>query len=142
MKMPFEDRPLTGFSHGNAGIALSLLRLAAVSGERRFHQAALAAMAYERSRFSPEAKNWPDLRRLDVPAQSSQTSHEGVHRFMVAWCHGAAGIGLARLASLPYLDDAALRQEIAAALQTTLEHSFEYVHKQVPSVLTLAPPVP
>ena len=31
---------------------------------------------------------------------------------MVTWCHGAAGIGLARLASLKYIDDAQIREEI------------------------------
>jgi class II lanthipeptide synthase len=39
---------------------------------------------------------------------------------MTAWCHGAAGIGLARLGSLPYLDDPTLRGEIDAALKSTL----------------------
>jgi lantibiotic modifying enzyme len=43
---------------------------------------------------------------------------------MTAWCNGAAGIGLARLASLPYLDDAMLRQEIEAALTSTLAQGF------------------
>jgi type 2 lantibiotic biosynthesis protein LanM len=125
-KVPQQDTPLTGFSHGAAGIALSLLRLAAVSGDECFRHAALAAMAYERSVFSPQASNWPDLRRLSMPAQGSQTSQEDGQRFMAAWCHGAPGIGLARLASLPYLDNAMIRQEIAAALQTTLKEGVEH----------------
>ncbi len=52
---------LAGFAHGGAGIALSLLRLATASGEERFRQTARAAMAYERSLFSPERQNWLDL---------------------------------------------------------------------------------
>ena len=47
---------------------------------------------------------------------------------MVAWCYGAPGIGLARLASLEYIDDAAIRAEIDAALQTTLTEGFSMNH--------------
>jgi lantibiotic modifying enzyme len=83
-------------------------------------------MAYERSLFLPAEQNWPDLRRFGMPAQGSQTGQEDEQRFMASWCNGAPGIGLARLASLPYLDDAAIRQEIAAALQTTLTQGVEH----------------
>jgi type 2 lantibiotic biosynthesis protein LanM len=124
-KVPSQETPLTGLAHGAAGIALSLFRLAAVSGADRFHQAALAALAYERRLFSPARHNWPDLRAFDAPNQEIQSSETKAQHFMVAWCHGAAGIGLARLASLPSLDDAAMHQEIRAALQTTLAQGFE-----------------
>ena len=43
---------------------------------------------------------------------------------MWAWCHGAPGIGLARLGLLPLLDDAPLHDELVAALQSTLTHGF------------------
>jgi type 2 lantibiotic biosynthesis protein LanM len=109
--------PLAGFSHGAAGIAWALLELAALTGEERFQTAALAAIAYERSLFSPEAGNWPDLRDLKTPRQNEGN---GQQRFMTAWCHGAPGIGLARLCSLQHQDDAAIRAEIDTVLQTTL----------------------
>ncbi|HLZ59641.1 MAG TPA: type 2 lanthipeptide synthetase LanM family protein [Ktedonosporobacter sp.] len=115
------EQPLTGYSHGNAGIALSLLELAALSGEERFRQAALAAMAYERSLFSPEYQNWPDLRPLGAQGSSENTP-------MVTWCHGAPGIALARLRSLLYIDDVTVREEIASALQTTLSQGFDLNH--------------
>jgi type 2 lantibiotic biosynthesis protein LanM len=124
-KMPQAATALTGFAHGAAGIALSLLRLAAVSGAGRFHQAALAAMGYERSLFSPARQNWPDLRTISTDDQDRHMSKQDKQRFMVAWCHGASGIGLARLASLPFVDDAAIRQEIEAALLTTQAHDVE-----------------
>ncbi len=117
--------PLTGFSHGVAGYALSLLRLAALNGEERFRQAAIEAMAYERNTFSPEKQNWPDLRDLSMRVKSE--AGDGPH-YMVTWCHGAAGIGLARLASLPYLDDDVTREEIAIALKTTLTQGFKMNH--------------
>jgi type 2 lantibiotic biosynthesis protein LanM len=119
---PASSPPLTGFSHGAAGIACSLLKLAAVSGQSRFTAGAIAAMEYERSVFSPQQQNWPDYRPLasqgDIPDDE----------YMVTWCHGAPGIGLGRLASLRYIDDAAIRQEIAAALQTTLKSGFGFNH--------------
>ncbi len=47
---------------------------------------------------------------------------------MVAWCHGAAGIGFARLESQKYIEDASLGGEIEAALETTLEQGFGSNH--------------
>jgi type 2 lantibiotic biosynthesis protein LanM len=113
--------PLAGFSHGAAGIAWALLELAALTGEERFRIAALAAIVYERHLFSPEARNWPDLRELKT---SRQAGDNGQQRFMTAWCHGAPGIGLARLCSRQHLDDATIRAEIDTALQTTLAQGF------------------
>ncbi|MDB5080411.1 MAG: Lantibiotic modifying enzyme [Chloroflexi bacterium] len=109
---------LTGFSHGTAGIALSLLSLAHLTGESGFRTAALGAMDYERSLFSSEHHNWPDLRERE----------SGQPDYISTWCHGAAGIALGRLASLQYIDDPALHSEIKAGLSTTLRDSFGYNH--------------
>jgi type 2 lantibiotic biosynthesis protein LanM len=106
---------LAGFSHGAAGMAFSLLSLAQVSGDDRFKTAALAAIDYERSLFSSEHRNWPDLR-------------EDATGYITTWCHGAAGIALGRLASLPFLDDPALLAEIEAGLATTLKEGFGFNH--------------
>lgn len=126
----FAERPLTGLSHGNAGIALNLLRLSAVSGEERFRQAALAAIEYERSVFDPEKRNWPDFRKFEEEQMEDNNQAEGEesHSFMVAWCHGASGVGLARLGSLRFIDDQAIRAEIDAALQATLATGFGWNH--------------
>jgi class II lanthipeptide synthase len=117
--------PLAGFSHGAAGIAWALLELAALTGEERFRTAACAAITYERSLFSHEAGNWPDLRELKTARQAGDNDQQ---RLMMAWCHGAPGIGLARLCSLQHLDDAAIRVEIDTALQTTLAQGFGNNH--------------
>jgi lantibiotic modifying enzyme len=111
-------RPLAGFAHGAAGIARALLELAAVSGNERYREAARQAIDYERSLYSPEAQNWPDLRQADSDPRL----------FMAAWCHGAAGIGLARLRALPHLDDPRLGDEIHTALHTTLAGGFGQTH--------------
>jgi type 2 lantibiotic biosynthesis protein LanM len=116
------DAALAGFAHGAAGIAWALLKLAAATGERRFHTAALEAIAYERSLFSPEAQNWLDLR------PSSDAGAIGQRTPMTAWCHGAGGIGLARLDALEHLDDAQVRDEIEMATQTTVAHGLGGSH--------------
>lgn len=99
-------QPLTGFSHGAAGIAYALLRLQAVSPDGPWRDAAQEGISYERSVFAQDLGNWPDFRDATLT-------------FKTSWCHGAPGIGLARLGGLAMLNDAALHAEIATALATT-----------------------
>jgi type 2 lantibiotic biosynthesis protein LanM len=106
------SRPLTGFSHGAAGISWALLRLFELSGDERFLSAALLGIQFERSRYSSKLSNWLDLRAAD---------HEAC---MTAWCHGAPGIGLSRLLSLPWIDIPETRSEIDTALETTVKSGF------------------
>jgi type 2 lantibiotic biosynthesis protein LanM len=122
----FEEKPLTGFSHGAAGIAASLLELAAVTGEQRFATTAIAAIEYERSHFLPEAGNWLDLRSFTNTVLKEKEEQSA--SCLCAWCHGAPGIGLARLLSLPYLDNTEIRSEIDTALKTTLTEGFGNNH--------------
>ena len=114
-------KPLTGFSHGSAGIAWALLDLAALTGEKRFRTVALEALAYERYLFLPKVGNWPDLRNF---ANKVWAGKNNQHICMTAWCHGAPGIGLARLRALPHLDNPETRAEIDIALKTTLARGF------------------
>ncbi len=118
-------RALAGFAHGAAGIAWSLLLLHGWTGLQRFGKAAGEAMAYERSLFVEEAGNWSDLRERGAPSGGSSRGQPG---FMTAWCHGAVGIGLARLSALPFADDPTVRREIAVALETTLQRGFGHNH--------------
>ena len=113
----FDNKFLTGFSHGTAGIAYALLRLHLASGQADFLQAAVEAIAYEDAVFSTGAGNWPDYRPSNSP--DSATS------FMTAWCNGATGIGLARLAGLDVLDTPRIRADIEAALTTTIQHGLD-----------------
>jgi type 2 lantibiotic biosynthesis protein LanM len=83
----FGSQALNGMSHGAAGFAYALASLAAASGRVEFGKAAEECIAFEDSSYNPERKNWPDLRDPAGPAWSCQ------------WCHGAPGIGLARLAT-------------------------------------------
>jgi type 2 lantibiotic biosynthesis protein LanM len=120
-----DAKPLTGFSHGAAGIAWALHEISALTGEERFRAAAQAAIAYERSLFSPEAGNWPDLRD---PARLGLARSDDQDSFMIAWCHGAPGIGLGRLCSLRHIENAAIRSEIDIALKTTVKGGFGLNH--------------
>ena len=108
--------PLAGFSHGAAGIAWALLALFARTREERFRTAARGGIAYERSVFCAEAGNWRDLRDTEQV------------RFPTAWCHGAPGIGLARLCGVPLLEDDGIHADIETALQTTLATGFGFNH--------------
>jgi hypothetical protein len=78
--------PLTGLSHGAAGIGLALLELYAASGRADFLELARGAVAYEDTHFDPRAGNWVDLRHSAANPP-----------FCLAWCHGAPGIALSRL---------------------------------------------
>ena len=105
-------QPLTGFSHGAAGIAYALIRLYSITGNRCYLDAALEGIEFERSVFSESRGNWPDLRDLDTPQNGG---------FPVKWCHGAAGIALARLGGQRIVDVAGAGREIEIALRTTSE---------------------
>ncbi len=104
-------KPLSGFSHGVAGIAYALLRLYSITNERCLLEAAEEAIAYENSLYCTEVKNWHYLLQ-------DQTSSSG-SVFRTAWCHGAPGIGLARLGGLTIYDTTSVREDISVALQTT-----------------------
>ncbi|MEM7114704.1 MAG: type 2 lanthipeptide synthetase LanM family protein [Chloroflexota bacterium] len=97
---------LTGFSHGAAGISYALLKMFELTGNGRYLQAAKAGIAYEQTQFVPEANNWQDLRTDD-------------ERMMTAWCNGAAGIGMARLAGQPIFDNEQVRADIVAGFAAT-----------------------
>jgi type 2 lantibiotic biosynthesis protein LanM len=104
-----DGRRTTGFSHGTAGIAYALLRLYEHTQDARLLEAAEEAIAYEDTQYSPENRNWVEFREPGEPAYQWQ------------WCHGAPGIGLARLGGLGVLDTARVREDIELAVQTTLE---------------------
>ena len=106
--------PLAGFSHGAAGIAYSLLRLYVHTNDTALREAALEGMAYERTLFSHEQQNWRDLR------QQAET-------FPVQWCHGAAGITLARIGCNAAVKDSAIEGDIAAGLATTAAHPLQNI---------------
>ncbi|WP_219892029.1 type 2 lanthipeptide synthetase LanM family protein [Chamaesiphon polymorphus] len=112
----FGSKPLTGFSHGAAGITYALLRLYAATQNRTYLAAARESIAYERSVFCTAAANWPDFRAA-----------AGASVFLSSWCHGASGIGLGRLGGLSIDPTAEILAEIEIALETTQKYSLQDV---------------
>jgi type 2 lantibiotic biosynthesis protein LanM len=104
---------LTGFSHGSAGIAFSLLKLFEATGDTKYFSIAVRAISYENSHFSAEFKNWKDLRDLSGLANISK------QQYSTQWCHGAPGIGLARLAGKRIFNNDSVESDISSALETT-----------------------
>ncbi|MFE0100121.1 type 2 lanthipeptide synthetase LanM family protein [Streptomyces sp. NPDC059009] len=122
-KLGASGRPLAGFSHGAAGGALALMALNSAAPDARYGQAAARTLRFEQTLFDPVAGNWRDVRDVAVGGRGEGT-------FMNAWCHGAPGIGLARLALLrhggvPGIPDADLRAQLNRAVSTTLAAGLE-----------------
>lgn len=108
------DKPLTGFSHGSSGYATALMLGGSLTGNRYFTDLAWQAIAYERASFDSQRGNWIDHRE----------TADAENPFMVAWCHGAPGVGLSRIRMLPFIstkkDKDECLSEIRAAAVTTL----------------------
>ncbi|RFU41362.1 type 2 lantipeptide synthetase LanM [Actinomadura logoneensis] len=84
---------LTGFAHGAGGIGWALAMLGHRLGRASYIDAAHRAFAYEDRHFDEQVQDWYDLR-----SSPGGPIWNGRH-FANAWCNGAAGIGLARLAT-------------------------------------------
>jgi len=107
-----EKRHITGFSHGAAGIAHALLRLYKVTGDVAFYEAAADGIGFEGRAFVADHNNWQDYRRAATRLAQGPM-------FCMAWCHGAPGIGLGRIAALDVMDTSEVRRDIEAALAST-----------------------
>jgi lantibiotic modifying enzyme len=113
--------PLCGYAHGASGFGLALLEIGVHDQRQEWVDGGLAAFTYEDRLYDHDRQNWPDLRdfgRLPNDADAPSRS------FMVAWCHGAAGIGLARLRAYQLLREhrSDLLPGIERAIRTTSTH--------------------
>jgi lantibiotic modifying enzyme len=99
----------TGFAHGTAGIVYALLRLYKLTGDVELLEAAQEGLRYEDRALMQERGNWKE-----EVGKGEEERAPGL-----SWCHGAPGIGLARLGGLPMLDTPSIRRDIEVALQTT-----------------------
>lgn len=117
-----KTRALAGFSHGSAGIIWPLAALGALTGREEYLKWATNALVYERSLFCKETNNWLDLRVNGVFGENGDASK------FTAWCHGAAGIGLARCNMLDLVPDPLLWEEARTALATTIAGGFGNNH--------------
>ena len=117
--------PLNGMSHGAAGFAYALASLAAVSGREQFADAAAECIAFEDQTYDPARHNWPDLRVPGQPLWPCQ------------WCHGAPGIGMARLATARRVRaNAALEAKLGGTLVAAdIDNALESVKQAWPGQL-------
>jgi type 2 lantibiotic biosynthesis protein LanM len=117
--------PLNGMSHGAAGFAYALASLAAASGREQFADAAAECIAFEDQTYDSARHNWPDLRVTGQPAWPCQ------------WCHGAPGIGLARLATARRIaTNAGLEAKLGrAAVAADINNALESVKQAWPGQL-------
>jgi len=108
-KTPLSGAALTGLAHGSCGIAWALAEYAAVFDDGKAWEAARKGFNYARA-SAQEPGIWEDLRG------------DGGH--MMAWCHGTAGIVLARQRALelaPHRFGDVFADDIANGLQALLE---------------------
>lgn len=105
---PPERPALCGFAHGNSGIALALQQAEGLWPGRGFGELAGAATDWERRHRVDEEGNWRDLR----------PEAEGSAGF-AAWCHGAAGIAVARARLLELRDLPEWRDDLRLAIEGT-----------------------
>jgi type 2 lantibiotic biosynthesis protein LanM len=120
----FGAAALNGMSHGAAGFAYALAALAATSGREQFADAAAECIAFEDQSYDSARHNWPDLR---VPGQPG---------WPCQWCHGAPGIGLARLATARRIaGNAAFGTKLGGFLDADIGNALESVKAARPGQL-------
>ncbi|MCO4098230.1 MAG: hypothetical protein HEQ38_02315 [Gemmatimonas sp.] len=88
---PRFGRPQAGLAHGVTGVSLALVRAGSYLQDAEAVALAESAFALERACYRPATRAWADTRDI-----------ADAHTY-AAWCHGAVGIGLARLSCLRQL---------------------------------------
>lgn len=108
---------LGGFAHGVTGIGWALMKLADATGKDAYRHLAGAAFAFEDRLFDEAESNWVDMRQIPGSAKAA-----------AAWCHGAVGIGLARLDLDPGLKREWTRRSLQAAVKATWTKGWGWNH--------------
>lgn len=124
------DIGLCGMAHGASGMAYALLEAGELTRHDGYFVVAQEAMRYERSWFNRMQSNWPDNREPEGPENTDTSSRLS---FPVYWCHGAAGIGLARLHAYHLTGNPRMAAEATAALQVAARLARPLVSKAMTS---------
>lgn len=116
-----------GLAHGLAGVAVALAHAARLDGHPDWLAWLSEAEARENAWFAPDVGSWPDLRPPEDEPGAASPEADAVS-FPPWWCHGAAGIGLARqrvadLTGLPSGDAEVARSYVRRAAIDTLQSS-------------------
>lgn len=126
-------RYLCGYAHGASGIGHALLELYNATGSDYYLYPAEQAFLYERQFYSEKEKNWPDFRHIELGLHFYKETFEQMRtralnnefpkyslKYMPAWCHGAPGIGLARLRAFDLLKKEIYEKEASNAVENTI----------------------
>ena len=106
---------LLGYAHGAAGIGCALFDIGALADDSSLIGTAREAFRYERAHYREANSNWPDYRLMEPGAPPAEPS------FMMAWCHGAPGIGLSRVRAWELMPgDAPVARDLERSLQATV----------------------
>lgn len=109
-------RNLTGYAHGASGIATALIDLYAITKDEDILTGIKEAFRYENSFFNPIKQNWPDFRFDNIAKKPEDEVCS------LAWCHGAPGIGLARLRAYEITGDQSFLDDGMKALDVTRKY--------------------
>jgi lantibiotic modifying enzyme len=107
-----ESHPLTGLAHGTAGAVAALMRYAYQTADAASLELAAQALRYERAAFKARGQRWYD-RYENADATTD------VREDICSWCHGAPGVGLARLLWPDAMRDDAWRSDVQQCIATT-----------------------
>lgn len=112
-------RRLSGFAHGSAGIGAALARYAHARGDAECLALAMDALRYERAAYEARGRRWYDL---------DEGADEDGQGDTYSWCHGAPGVGLARLLWPQSSRDTAWHGETLHCVEKTLAEGFAGGH--------------
>jgi len=99
---------LVGFAHGASGIVYALGCLLVHTQDEQLKGAIKDGLDYERSRFRSSGGRWPDLRPGRGLTEACQ------------WCHGAVGVGFARMALMEIMPAADIATDLDSAIESCL----------------------
>lgn len=100
-KLETGENPVSGMAHGNAGILMPVLALWELTKKQEYEILAEKIREYEESLYDEKRGNWIDRRKDKEEGEDT-----------VAWCHGAAGILLARLWCYQRVTDRAWKERL------------------------------
>lgn len=132
---------LCGFAHGVSGIGYVFLQLGHYFSNDTYYWLADQAFLHEAAYFDKGINNWGDLRLFknndeDLKKQKKAFLRKNFKAFtkysdMNAWCHGAAGIGMARLLAYQLTGNKKYKKELNNALRKTIQTDIENKKKYV-----------
>ncbi len=112
---------LTGYAHGSSGFIHAFIELYAFTNDKKYLDMAFEGQIYENSHFVKTQNNWPDFRDLEGFSINGQENTTHDVQCSCAWCHGAPGIGLARLRAYQITKNKSFLDDALLAIQTTKE---------------------